>query len=357
MKTTFGRTFFTFIVILLAALLMVGVSFQALVRNYLVDRAVESLKADSAAISRVASVYYRAGAMSNRDVLNILSVVSDISGSDTVICDQKGKLLICSDAPQGCAHQGLTITGEAYLQSILSQEYVVSNGIIEGLYEDSRYVVSTTIRDTSGKVLGIVIVSTPMAPTQAVMDRISDTYLFVSLLVSGDRDSALLTRLRVTPAGPMEFHLGYTLPPVLLGLVQSLLTMGAVWVMALADGTPLSLADCLLVILCTLPLMLFCIGFGILLGTLLSVKAAPGVASAILSAAAFLGGCWMDISLLGDKFAAVCTALPWFPAVRMGRAILGTGTWLWQDLAVTAAWALLVHAAACLLRRKQFCAK
>ena len=183
MKTTFSRTFFTFIVILLAALLIVGVSFQALVSNYLVDRAVESLKADSAAISRVASVYYRAGAMSNRDVLNILSVVSDISGSDTVICDQKGKLLICSDAPQGCAHQGLTITGEAYLQSILSQEYVVSNGIIEGLYEDSRYVVSTTIRDTSGKVLGIVIVSTPMAPTQAVMDRISDTYLFVSLLV------------------------------------------------------------------------------------------------------------------------------------------------------------------------------
>lgn len=181
--------------------------------------------------------------------------------------------------------------------------------------------------------------------------------LFVSLLVSGDRDSALLTRLRVTPAGPMEFHLGYTLPTVLLGLVQSLLTMGVVWIMALADGTPLSLAGCLLAILCALPLMLFCIGFGILLGTLLSVKAAPGVASVVLSAAAFLGGCWMDISLLGDGFAAVCTVLPWFPAVRMGRALLGTGTWLWQDLAVTTAWALLVHLAACLLRRKQFCAK
>ena len=183
MKTTFSRTFVTFIVILLAALLLVGVSFQMLVRSFLTDRAVESLKADSAAISRVASVYYRAGAMTNRDFMNILSVVSDISGSDTVICDRTGRLLLCSDAPQGCEHQGLTITGKAYLERILTQEYVISNGIIEGLYDDARYVVSTTIRDQGGNVLGIVIVSTPMAPTLAVLDRISDTYLFVSALV------------------------------------------------------------------------------------------------------------------------------------------------------------------------------
>ena len=183
MKTTFSRTFVTLIVILLAALLLVGVSFQMLVRSFLTDRAVESLKADSAAISRVASVYYRAGAMTNRDFMNILSVVSDISGSDTVICDRTGRLLLCSDAPQGCEHQGLTITGKAYLERILTQEYVISNGIIEGLYDDPRYVVSTTILDQGGNVLGIVIVSTPMAPTLAVLERISDTYLFVSVLV------------------------------------------------------------------------------------------------------------------------------------------------------------------------------
>jgi len=183
MKTTFSRTFFTFIVIILAALLLVGVSFQMLVRSFLTDRAIESLKADSAAISRVASVYYRAGAMTNRDFMNILSVVSDISGSDTVICDHTGRLLLCSDSPHGCEHQGLTITGKAYLERILSQDYVVSNGIIEGLYDDARYVVSTTIRDPANTVIGIVIVSTPMAPTLLVMDRISDTYLFVSALV------------------------------------------------------------------------------------------------------------------------------------------------------------------------------
>ena len=175
MKTTFSRTFVTFLVILLAALILVGVFFQMLVRSFLTDRAIDSLKTDSSAISRVASVYLKADAMTSRDLFNILSVVSDISGSDTVICDRNGQLVLCSDAPYGCEHQGLTITGKAYLERITSQEYVVSTGMINGLYADDRYIVSTAVRGENNQVLGIVIVSTATAPHLSVMKRISDT--------------------------------------------------------------------------------------------------------------------------------------------------------------------------------------
>ena len=47
MKTTFGRNFVTHAVILLSALLLVGVSFQLLVKDYLSGRMVEELKNDS----------------------------------------------------------------------------------------------------------------------------------------------------------------------------------------------------------------------------------------------------------------------------------------------------------------------
>ena len=183
MKTTFSRTFFGFAVILLAALLLVGISFQLLVRNYLTSHAGEGLKADSSAIADVAAAYYKDDTLSSRDFLIILSVLSEVSAADTVICDANGRLLLCSDAPLGCEHQGLTITSNDYLQRILSQEYVVCNGIIDGLYDDARFVVSTTIRDhyTNG-VLGIVIVSSPMAETLRVLKEISDTYIFVSVL-------------------------------------------------------------------------------------------------------------------------------------------------------------------------------
>ena len=183
MKTTFSRTFVTFVVILLAALIMVGVSFQMLVRSFLTNHAIESLKADSTAISRVASVYFKANAVTNRDLFNILSVVSDISGSDTVICDENGQLVLCSDTPQGCEHQGLTINGTGFLAQLSSQDYVVTTGVIDGLYADDRYVVSSAIRDSDNQILGIVIVSTPTAPNLLLMKRISDTYLFVSVLV------------------------------------------------------------------------------------------------------------------------------------------------------------------------------
>ena len=184
MKTTFGRMFFAFAVILLAALLLVGTSFQLLVKNYLSAKAVESLKSNSTTVARLAAAYSSDKQLSEKDFFVILSVASGMSDSSTVICDARGKLLICSDAPMGCEHQGLTITSGDFLQRIHTQEHVVSNGIIHGLYEDARYVVSTAIRnDSTGEVAGIVIVSTPMASTLSVLKRLSDTYLSVSVLV------------------------------------------------------------------------------------------------------------------------------------------------------------------------------
>ena len=184
MKTTFSRTFVSFAVILLAALLLVGISFQLLVRSYLTNKTVEELKSDSSTIADVAAAYYKDDTLSGREFFIILSVVSELSDADTVICNAEGTLLLCSDAPLGCEHQGMRITDSGYLNRVLSQTYVVSTGVIEGLYTDARYVVSTTIRDTqTGDVLGIVTVSTPMADTLGVLKRISDTYIFVSVLV------------------------------------------------------------------------------------------------------------------------------------------------------------------------------
>lgn len=184
MKTTFSRTFFSFALILLAALLLIGISFQLLARDYLVNQTLDRLKNESDTVSQLASAYYTDNTMSSRDFLLNLSVASKISQADVVICDATGRLVLCSDAPFGCEHQGLSITSREYLQKILSQEHVVSRGVINGLYEDTRYIVSTTIRSShTDSVIGIVIVSTPMASTLAMLTRLANTYLSVSVLV------------------------------------------------------------------------------------------------------------------------------------------------------------------------------
>ncbi len=175
--------------------------------------------------------------------------------------------------------------------------------------------------------------------------------LFVSLLVSGDRDNAFLTRLQVTPTTALDFHLGYTFPGLLLGLVQGFLTMVSLWLLSLLRGESLSFFGCLVSVVAGIPTLLFSIGLGILLGSLLSAKAAPGISSVVISVSSFLGGCWMDIALMGEGFATVCMFLPWYPAVRLGRAILGIDNILTTDIAVCLIWAVLVHGA-CLLQRK-----
>ena len=183
MKTTFSRNFFTHTVILLAALLLVGTSYQLLVRNYLTDRAVEELKNDSRIISQVAAAYYSDKDLTDRDFLTNLSVASKVSQADAVICDGEGRLVMCSAAPLGCEHQGMTVTDPKYLQNLRSQEFVVTGGVVDGLYSEDRYVVSTAIRDKDENFIGFVMVSTPTDATSSVLRQLSDIYIFVSVLI------------------------------------------------------------------------------------------------------------------------------------------------------------------------------
>ena len=181
MKTTFSRTLVALAVILLTALLIIGVVFQFLIKNYMETRAMESLKKDCKALSKVASAYHYEDSLTNKDFLINLSLISRLSDSDAVICDKDGKLIVCSRDPFGCTHQGLMIS-EAYLAKVMKSEYVTSTGTIDGVYEDVRYVVSCPITDEAGNPVGIVISSTPVTATATVMRRLSDTFLLVSCI-------------------------------------------------------------------------------------------------------------------------------------------------------------------------------
>ena len=182
MKTTFSRTFFPAVIVFVAALLLLGTSFQILVRDYLNDQAVESLENDASIIGSLASAYYAEDAVSSQNFLVNLSLASQVSGADAVICDIKGKLLLCSDSPMGCQHQGWVIDPE-YLQQVLSAGKVVRTGKIEALYEDERYVVGMPFHDGQGRPVGIIVVSTPMTQTLNILNRMSRIYQTVSIMV------------------------------------------------------------------------------------------------------------------------------------------------------------------------------
>jgi len=181
MRSTFSRTFFSAAMVLLLAMLLIGTSFQALVRDYLTDQAMEGLKNDGNAISALASAYYTEGTLNHEDFLVNLSFVSQVSQADSVICDSSGRLVLCSRAPFGCGHQGMMVS-QNFLGEVFQTGCVTTTGIIQGLYEDERFVTAVPITDANGYGVGIVIVSTPMEQVTRILQKISDTYLFVSVL-------------------------------------------------------------------------------------------------------------------------------------------------------------------------------
>ena len=163
MKTTFSRTFSMTASILLLALLVLGASFQALVKDYLTKSTMSDLQKDAGVIADLAAAYSMEGSLTSRDFLLNLDVASQVSDADAVICDSRGMVVLCSDALMGCEHQGLVVNGD-YLRKVLENGGDTAEGVIKGLYEESRYVVSTPILDSTGEnVAGIVIVSVPTA--------------------------------------------------------------------------------------------------------------------------------------------------------------------------------------------------
>ena len=184
MKTTFSRTFSTAATILLLALLLLGTTFQYLVQDFLTKNTISELQNDAEMISNLAAAYSIDGSLTSRDFLLNLDVAAKVSGSDAVICSTSGEVLLCSDALFGCEHQGMFIDNADYVKSVIDGGGDVFTGIIDGLYQEARYVVSEPILSAdSRQVSGIVIVSTPISTTAAILQRISNIFLSAALVV------------------------------------------------------------------------------------------------------------------------------------------------------------------------------
>ena len=181
MKSSFSRSFMTAATILLLALTVLGASFQLQVNNYLRDSTVSGLQQDAEVIANLAAAYSLDGSLTSREFLLNLDIASQVSDSDAIICNREGYIILCSDTITGCEHQGLQMNGD-YLQKVIRSGGDSATGTIRGLYSEERYVVSKPI--VSGEeASGVVIVSTPTAAANQIMNRISNIFLTAATIV------------------------------------------------------------------------------------------------------------------------------------------------------------------------------
>ena len=143
--------------------------------------------------------------------------------------------------------------------------------------------------------------------------------LFTSIQVSKDRTTALLLRLYASPMKAVDYVIGYTLPVCILGIVQMVICYAAAFVVGLCKGYTFSVPEILFSMLLLLPSMFMFIGVGILFGSAVNEKAAPGLCSIIISAVGMIGGIWMDIDGIGGVIKKVAEVLPFYHGVTLAR--------------------------------------
>ena len=181
MKSSFSRSFSTAAAILLLALTVLGASFTLQTKHFIEKSTVSGLQQDAAVIADLAASYGIEGGLISGQFLLNLDVISRITEADAVICDRDGFVVLCSHFRSGCDHDGLQLNRN-YLEKVIANGGETVTGVIQGLYEEERYVVSVPIV-TEEAALGIVIVSTPTNVTNTMLDRISNIFLTAAIFV------------------------------------------------------------------------------------------------------------------------------------------------------------------------------
>ncbi len=167
---------------------------------------------------------------------------------------------------------------------------------------------------------------TPMFELSSLLPAIlMFSYTFVmltmSLLVSKDKQTFFLKRLYSSPMKAHHFVFGYAIVGLTIGLIQTTVCILTAFAIALITNVSLiSFGNIILLTISQFPILITNIFLGILFGTLLNDKSAPGICSIFISVAGILGGCWMPIETMGS-FETFCKFLPFYPSVYIGRII------------------------------------
>ncbi len=156
-----------------------------------------------------------------------------------------------------------------------------------------------------------------LAPGMGVF-ALSFVTLFSATLVARDRETAFLERLFTTPMRSFEFILGYTLPLVVISLLQSVIC----YIFSIILGLSVSV-NILFALLLMIPISVFYVSVGLFFGSLLNVKQVGGICGALFTnLSAWLSGVWFDISLVGAVFERIASLLPFIHAVELQRAVV-----------------------------------
>lgn len=160
------------------------------------------------------------------------------------------------------------------------------------------------------------LITTMLVPGIAVFG-FAFLLMFSAMMLSRDREGALLSRLLTAPLKPRDFILSYSLPYIPMVILQIAVCFGIGALLGLEMP-----GNAGLVFLVLLVMGICCVELGMILGLLFNVNQVSGVGSVIITLVALLGGIWIDLETIGGVFYGVGNALPFAHAIGAARDVM-----------------------------------
>lgn len=183
MKTTFSRVFALVASVILICLILLGVSFRVLLRNYLENATQETLHNNAATLTDLVAAYESTGELDapRGDFQIALTSAAQVAGTDAMLCNPDGEIRICACRETDCIHRDQKVDG-AILEPILAEGEYFWEGTINGIYEEAHYMEGMTIQKGE-ETIGVLIVTSPRQQIGGVLMQATILLFYVSVIV------------------------------------------------------------------------------------------------------------------------------------------------------------------------------
>ena len=177
MGASSSRAFRVLVIGFLVTLLILGIAIRSVTIKGMTKSALQDLENSSLILSQLAAAYYADGTMTNMQFMINLDLTSKVSGVDVLICNEMGRIILCSDSPTGCVHQSYYFSAN-YLQQVREQGHVSKVSLLTNVYDETRFSSARPVYSSaSGEVVGYVVVSTPQSEASKMATQVSNFFL------------------------------------------------------------------------------------------------------------------------------------------------------------------------------------
>lgn len=180
MKTTYRRQFTMILCLLVAAILVIGLSFLYLFDRYAQDHQKQSLDDTAQSVTELVQSY-SATYLNSWEFRTNLAVAARASDNDIVICNGEGVVCICMER-SNCEHLGKRLDSDT-VDTLFQGEKAKLSKAVSTLYGDERMASAIAVLNNDGSRLCIVVVSVQKAAITALTEKMLRVFLLAALLI------------------------------------------------------------------------------------------------------------------------------------------------------------------------------